>query len=51
MRQRNIGWRIDYHCLHGRYADVLKAARILPEVMGSDHCPVEAVLGLPKTAH
>ena len=40
VRERNVGWRIDYHCVHqsliGRVADVGH----LTEVMGSDHCPV-----------
>jgi exodeoxyribonuclease-3 len=45
-RERNAGWRIDYflvsEALAGRVAD----ARILSDVMGSDHCPVllEALL-------
>jgi exodeoxyribonuclease-3 len=50
VRQRNIGWRIDYHCINKMCTGVLKSASILPEVMGSDHCPVEVVLNLPKTA-
>ena len=40
VRERNVGWRIDYHCtddqLHGR---VLGAGHF-PDVFGSDHCPV-----------
>jgi exodeoxyribonuclease-3 len=44
-RQRNIGWRIDYYfitpCLEAR----VKKAYHLPEVMGSDHCPVGLELG------
>ncbi|MBP7950122.1 MAG: exodeoxyribonuclease III [Verrucomicrobiales bacterium] len=39
-RQRNIGWRIDYWCASAGLQTFLKACRILPEVMGSDHCPV-----------
>ncbi|MBI1318362.1 MAG: exodeoxyribonuclease III [Candidatus Hydrogenedens sp.] len=39
-RARNIGWRIDYHCVNQGFADRLKRAWILNEVMGSDHCPV-----------
>jgi exodeoxyribonuclease-3 len=50
VRERNIGWRIDYHCINKMCTGVLKSASILPEVMGSDHCPVEVVLNLPKTA-
>lgn len=39
-RERNIGWRIDYVCISPRLKPKLKEAFILPEVMGSDHCPV-----------
>ncbi len=40
-RARNIGWRIDYIFVSERIKDKVKSAKILPEVMGSDHCPVE----------
>ena len=40
-RARNIGWRIDYFCLSSSLNNYLKSARILPHVLGSDHCPVE----------
>jgi exodeoxyribonuclease-3 len=39
-RARNIGWRIDYHFISENLKPHLKNAFILPEVMGSDHCPV-----------
>ena len=39
-RARNIGWRIDYFCVDKKSAGRVKAAGILPEVLGSDHCPV-----------
>lgn len=39
-RQRNVGWRIDYFVVSERLRDNIKDAYILPEVMGSDHCPV-----------
>ena len=39
-RQRNVGWRIDYFLCSNRVADKIEKAFILPEVMGSDHCPV-----------
>ena len=39
-RRRNIGWRIDYFWTSEALRPRLKAARILPHVMGSDHCPV-----------
>ncbi len=39
-RARNIGWRVDYFVAAERLRPALKRAWILPEVMGSDHCPV-----------
>jgi len=43
-RRRNIGWRIDYVCISAALRPRLKSAFILPEVMGSDHCPVGIIL-------
>ena len=39
-RARNVGWRIDYFFVSENLKDKVKKAFILPEVMGSDHCPV-----------
>ncbi|MBI3553628.1 MAG: exodeoxyribonuclease III [Elusimicrobia bacterium] len=39
-RERNVGWRIDYFYISANLRSRLKGAFILPEVMGSDHCPV-----------
>jgi len=39
-RDRNVGWRIDYHFISEDLKKNLKDAYILPEVQGSDHCPV-----------
>ena len=39
-RERNVGWRIDYFVVSDRLREKIKAAFILPEIMGSDHCPV-----------
>jgi exodeoxyribonuclease-3 len=39
-RERNVGWRIDYFFVSDNFAEKVKAAYILPEVMGSDHCPI-----------
>lgn len=39
-RDRNVGWRIDYFFISDNLEDNLKNAFILPDVMGSDHCPV-----------
>ena len=43
-REKNIGWRIDYFCVSAALGKRLKAARIRPEVQGSDHCPIELEL-------
>jgi exodeoxyribonuclease-3 len=40
VRERNIGWRIDYVLVTPGLLPRLKKAFILPEVLGSDHCPV-----------
>lgn len=40
IRQRNIGWRLDYHCVDRPYSDRVRRAWHLPEIKGSDHCPV-----------
>ncbi len=39
-RERNVGWRIDYFFVNQEFKANVEAAFILPEVMGSDHCPV-----------
>ena len=45
-RQRNVGWRIDYFVISDRLRDKVKDAYILPEIQGSDHCPVGLELDL-----
>lgn len=44
-RERNIGWRIDYFITSSSLDSHIKGASIHPEILGSDHCPVELVLG------
>jgi exodeoxyribonuclease-3 len=39
-RDKNVGWRIDYHVVNAELLPRVKRASIEPEVMGSDHCPV-----------
>ncbi len=43
-RENNAGWRIDYFLADERLTEMLTDSRILPEVTGSDHCPVELFL-------
>ena len=38
-RERNVGWRIDYFVVSDSLRENIKNAYILPEIMGSDHCP------------
>ena len=40
-REKNAGWRIDYFCVSESLKESLVDAKILTDVMGSDHCPVE----------
>lgn len=44
-REKNIGWRIDYTCVNDGFAGNVKDTRILADVKGSDHCPIEIVVG------
>jgi len=39
-RERNVGWRIDYFFVSDNFKKHVKNAFIMPDVMGSDHCPV-----------
>lgn len=39
-RDRNVGWRIDYFLVSESIANKIKAADILMNIHGSDHCPV-----------
>jgi len=39
-REKNLGWRIDYHMASKELQNKLKSAVILPHVVHSDHCPV-----------
>jgi len=43
-RERNAGWRIDYHWVSGNIPERLTGAAILTEAVHSDHCPVSITL-------
>lgn len=45
VRERNIGWRIDYFLASNRLTTTLCGAGIDAHVLGSDHCPVVLELG------
>ena len=40
-REKNAGWRIDYFCVSESLRERLADAKILTDIFGSDHCPVE----------
>lgn len=44
-RQTNAGWRIDYFLVSDRLRGRVRESGICAEVPGSDHCPVELLLG------
>lgn len=46
VRQRNIGWRIDYFCVSKVLVPKVKASYILKDVMGSDHAPIVLELAI-----
>lgn len=39
-REKNIGWRIDYFLTSSAFMANIKDSYILPDEMGSDHCPI-----------
>tara|TARA_R110002051_G_scaffold20354_1_gene55671 strand:+ start:631 stop:1392 length:762 start_codon:yes stop_codon:yes gene_type:complete len=43
-RERNTGWRIDYFLVSESILDKVENASILPEHLGSDHCPIMLAL-------
>ncbi|MBW7459411.1 exodeoxyribonuclease III [Paenibacillus sepulcri] len=47
VRERNVGWRIDYFLISTRLGSQLLDAQIDCDITGSDHCPV--VLNLADT--
>ncbi|MBQ1826608.1 MAG: exodeoxyribonuclease III, partial [Erysipelotrichaceae bacterium] len=40
VRERNIGWRIDYFLCSERFIDKVRNVEIYDKVYGSDHCPI-----------
>ena len=44
VRERNVGWRIDYFLGSERLKPLVEDALIYPDVYGSDHCPVGLLL-------
>ena len=40
-RKNNAGWRIDYFIVSNSLQDRIRDSKILTDITGSDHCPVE----------
>ena len=40
VRDRNIGWRIDYFLVSKRFINSVKDTMIYSDIYGSDHCPI-----------
>ena len=40
VRERNIGWRIDYFIVSNRLMERVEKAEIHSSILGSDHCPI-----------
>ncbi len=45
-RARNAGWRIDYFIVSDDIKEKIDDAKILTDIYGSDHCPVELDINL-----
>ncbi len=45
-REKNAGWRIDYFIVSENLKDKIEDAKILADIYGSDHCPVELDLNI-----
>jgi len=45
-RNRNLGWRIDYIFLSNNLKKYIKSVKILKDINGSDHCPMELILDI-----
>ena len=45
-RERNIGWRLDYFFVTENLVKSISKAFIMPDVTGSDHCPVGIIVNI-----
>ncbi|MGE7920864.1 exodeoxyribonuclease III [Viridibacillus sp. NPDC093762] len=44
VRERNIGWRIDYFIVSDRLQENIEDAEVHASILGSDHCPIVLTL-------
>ncbi len=43
-RDRNVGWRLDYFFVSEGLMKRVKKVRILDNIIGSDHCPIDIII-------
>lgn len=43
-RTRNVGWRIDYHCVNKNLKERIVKSYHNTDILGSDHCPVSVII-------
>ncbi len=43
-REKNAGWRIDYFVVNDSFMEHVNDSKILTQIFGSDHCPVELII-------
>ena len=46
VRERNIGWRIDYFIVSNRIVEQVVDSDIHAHILGSDHCPILLTLDM-----
>ncbi|MEN2768825.1 exodeoxyribonuclease III [Ornithinibacillus xuwenensis] len=46
VRERNIGWRIDYFIVSNRLENYLVDSEVHASILGSDHCPIALDINL-----
>lgn len=46
VRERNVGWRLDYALLEDRLAACVVDCHLMPDRVGSDHCPVRLTVAI-----
>ena len=44
VRERNIGWRIDYFVLSKSFVSRVEDSLIYKDILGSDHCPIGLIV-------
>ena len=44
VREKNIGWRIDYFVVSKSFVSRVKDSLIYKEILGSDHCPIGLII-------